>query len=117
MALPGEANSLPHSYHHHLHTHPHGHTKPLPEGGLYRSHADSPLRKLTVDLIKTYRKINEVWLSTCVCVRVQSVYRCVCTKPDDVCVCVCVTRMLVTMCWDEGIVRGMSSFVCSYSYQ
>ena len=26
----------------------------------YRSPAEAPLRKLTVDLIKTYRKINEV---------------------------------------------------------
>ena len=26
----------------------------------YRSHTEAPLRKLTVDLIKTYRKINDV---------------------------------------------------------
>jgi hypothetical protein len=29
----------------------------------YRSPAEAPLRKLTVDLIKTYRKINEVYYS------------------------------------------------------
>ena len=27
-----------------------------------RSPSEAPLRKLTVDLIKTYRKINEVWI-------------------------------------------------------
>lgn len=26
----------------------------------YRSHTEAPIRKLTVDLIKTYRKINDV---------------------------------------------------------
>lgn len=35
----------------------------------FRSSAQAPLRKLTVDLIKTYRKINEViWVDMCVCV-------------------------------------------------
>ena len=41
------------------------------EGGMtYRKPGGAPLRKLTVDLIKTYRKINEV----CVCVCIYRLY-------------------------------------------
>lgn len=36
------------------------------EGGVtYRKPGSAPLRKLTVDLIKTYRKINEVCMYQC----------------------------------------------------
>ena len=75
--------SLP--YHHHAHTefvtgdsyhypsadHTH-HSLGTGEG--YRHPSAAPLRKLTVDLIKTYRKINDVSVCVCVCVCVCSLF-------------------------------------------
>jgi hypothetical protein len=52
MAMPEEGNPLPAGY----------------QQGLVESHrdpAEAPIRKLTVDLIKTYRKINEVRTLAC----------------------------------------------------
>ncbi len=52
----------------------------------FRSPTNAPLRKLTVDLIKTYRKINEVRIIMYVYVYVYVyVFVCVC-----VCLCLCV---------------------------
>ena len=42
------------------HTHHHHHQHALGTGDSYRHPSSAPLRKLTVDLIKTYRKINDV---------------------------------------------------------
>ena len=80
MALPYH-----HAHHHHHHTHhsdfltgdsyhlnpspssssmaidhTHHHHHALGAGDSYRHPSSAPLRKLTVDLIKTYRKINDV---------------------------------------------------------
>ena len=68
----------------------------LGTGDGYRHPSTAPLRKLTVDLIKTYRKINDVsWERICVCVCVyererESVCVRVCKRErKKVCVCVC----------------------------
>ena len=62
MARPGHSSG---AYHHHHHHHHH----PVPaavvsmevgEQHQFRDHANAPVRKLTVDLIKTYRHINDV---------------------------------------------------------
>ena len=44
--------AVDHTHHHHQHA--------LGTGDSYRHPSSAPLRKLTVDLIKTYRKINDV---------------------------------------------------------
>ena len=51
---------------HHAHHHVLGTGVGPGEG--YRHPSSAPLRKLTVDLIKTYRKINDVSMCVCECV-------------------------------------------------
>ena len=60
--------AVDHTHHHHQHA--------LGTGDSYRHPSSAPLRKLTVDLIKTYRKINDV----------SGVER----KGEGVCVCTCI---------------------------
>ena len=55
----------------------------------FRCPADAPLRKLTVDLIKTYRKINDV-SRVCVCGVGSSVYAMV-----RICGRVCIVKVVL----------------------
>ena len=59
------ASTEAHHAHHHQH---HILGTGVGPGEGYRHPSSAPLRKLTVDLIKTYRKINDVSMCGCECV-------------------------------------------------
>lgn len=92
---------------HHQHQH---HALGMGEG--YRHPSSAPLRKLTVDLIKTYRKINDVsenvytYVSVCVCeyqyVRV-CVYEFVGGLVNRVSMCVCVSVLCRVGAYTETV--------------